>query len=311
MSLPYRHHILWQLIEDRSDSDITAFYDNIQLPKPTAADLSQCRDKLSDMVIPPFALRNIKKDKVTAADVAVWNKLGFSEIYAKRTGDTVLELVWLNVSKLLNNPVMRVAIDCGLLVGLQPEELSQMASQSFGTGVDDAVLALYRKYFFDCGSFLKSDWRNYLRALQEDTYTHQRIYAALTKPRDEVLFMVGLPNKRQFSDFLRNVLATSDYKFRYYARQNNQESDDESRKWAKVGFDAGVRLEKFSATDATDFSKLVQTEFEYITPQILTISPEMLNEVRPPSLEDDDGKPKSLNAPAAPLGNLFPDNESI
>jgi len=311
MNYPYRRHLLWQLIEERTDEEIRAFYDNIQLPRPGKIELEAARSYVSNLVIPPQALRNLKRDKTTAADVVIWQKLGFSEIYAKRTGETKFETVWLNVSKLLGNPVLRVAVDCGLIVGLQPEELSQMASQSFGTGVDDSTLALYRKYFFDVQSFLKSDWVWYLRQLQDDTYTHQRIYAALTKPRDEVLFMVGLPNKRQFSDFLRNVLATADYKFRYYARHNDPESDDESRKWAKIGFDAGVRYEKFSATDATDFSKLVQTEFEYITPQIQTISPEMLNEIRPPSLEDDSGKPKQLNAPAAPLGNITPDNENI
>ena len=93
---------------------------------------------------------------------------------------------------------------------------------------------------------------------------------------------MGLPTKKGFSDFLKNILNTSDYKFRYYAAHNTEEFEGQARAWAKIGMDAGVQLEKFSAGDVTDLRSRVQTAFEFRNDPIPDLPTDMLSEILPP-----------------------------
>ena len=58
-------------------------------------------------------------------------------------------------------------------------------------------------------------------------------------------------------------------------------ADADARKWAKIGFEAGEKFEKYGAADASDFAALVQTEFHYVTSDIPTIDANIAAQIRP------------------------------
>jgi len=174
---------------------------------------------------------------------------------------------------------------------MELDKVAVLIPQTFKVNLTEGAIDLYKKIFGNYESFSKLDWTDYLSRLSNDHYVHVRLFSALTKPRDEALILCGLPAEKAFSDFLRNVLASANYKFNYYMRQNTPEADAEARRWAKVGFEAGEKFEKYGAGDVSDFAKLVQTEFEYVTPDIPTIDQALALQMLPQTMEEKN-KPK-------------------
>jgi hypothetical protein len=275
--------------------------DEITLPLPDEDVFDIYKEDAEKLPISPATKRRLARKEYSELDHAVFRRLGFEEIYLKSTsaqisGSQEQVKLWDEVSRILRNPVVRVAIDCGLLCRYTLEDLAQMVPAVLREPITEAGLELYSRYFFDVTQMTKSDWRAYLKICSTLPYVYIRYHAALTKPRREALYLAGLPNKPAFTDFLKTVMATAEYKFEYYSRHNNQMSDGQARAWAKVGFDAGVRYEKFSASDITDFAKSVQTEFEITGEDIPMIQSDMLQQVRPPDVEST----KKTDAPMPP-----------
>ena len=283
----------WLCFEELPEDDIKKFYDNIQFVAPAKAHLAASEDYRKSIMVPPITKRRLLRKMFSVEDQAVWKKHGFEEIYLHRMG----QADWSELGKILNHPVMRVALECCIIMGMDDETLTQLLPAVYTLPLSPNTIALFRKYFFDVADWGRNEWQTYLRLLLDDRYTYIRIFSALTKNKDEVLHLVGLPSSTQFGTMLKNIMNTAHYKFEHYARQGSEEAQDEARKWAKVLIDAGVKHDKYAATDATDFSSLIQTSFEYIQDQIETITPEMISEVKPQLQQSSD---KGPDAPSPP-----------
>ena len=244
---------------------------------PTEAQYQLAQALVDGLVMPPITKRRLARKIHTVDDQLVWKKHGFEDIYLHQMGKND----WSELGRVLNHPVMRVALECCLVAKLTIEEISQLLPSVYSLALSEQTIETYIRYFFDFESMKKNDWQQYLQQIAEDRYTHTRLFFALTRPQEEVLHAAGLPSRAQFGTMLKNVMNTANYRFEYYARQQSPESQEEARKWAKLMMDAGVRHEKFGSTDATDFSKLIQTQFEYIDEPIQDITPEMLADAKP------------------------------
>lgn len=275
--LPYHRHLQWLILEGFTFDQVKRFYDNIQIAQPSEPQYVIACSSVERMLMPPITKKRLSRRIYNEGDQSVWRKLGFEAIYLHTLGKEKLE----ELGRILNHPVMRVALECSLVAGLDPEEIAQMLPPAYSLLITIKTIEIYRNYFFDDQSMTKTDWTQWLNLLVEDRYTYTRLHAALTKPRDEVLHMVGMPTKLQFGTMLKNMMATAYYKFEYYSRQSGPEAQDEARKWGKVMMEAGQKHEKYGATDATDFSNLIQTEFEYLDKQIENVTPEMLADAKP------------------------------
>lgn len=294
MQLPYRKALLWLFLEGRGEREVREQLDELSLPIPEPEDLVAYREEAGEIPIPPGTKRRLERKHFDPQDYKIFTRLGFGEIYLRHMNRwdqiPLLKEQWEEVGRILRNPVLRNALDCGILCKYALEELAQVAAPVYSEALTPDGLDLYSRYFFNYQNMGKGDWRAYLKLCSQIPYTYIRYHAALTKPRDEALYLVGLPTKAAFSDFLKTVLTTAAFKFQYYSRHNIPSSDAQARQWAKVGFDAGVRYEKFSASDVTDFSKAVQTEFEYVETDIPTIQTEMLTQVKPPDTSVENAK---------------------
>ena len=287
MQLPFTRALLWLFIVGKSRDEIKCQLDEISLPTPDVKDWEEIELQASNLALSPSLRKRLAKRHYDRLDLALLEKLGFDEIYCKHVGNYTsspkVEAAWDEVGRILKNPVLRIAIDVGILCKYKLEELVQILPQTYQENLSEAGIELYCKYFFNHTSMSKLDWRGYLRTNAEVPYAYVRYHAALTKPRDEALFLAGLPTRADFSGFLKTVLGTAAYKFQFYSRMNTPLADGQARSWAKVGFDAGVRFEKFSATDVTDFSKSIQTAFEYENEEIETLPPDLLTQIKPPT----------------------------
>lgn len=275
--LPFHHHLKWLLLEGLSGREIQKYYDNIQLPTLAQGHFDHCQDYVDSLPLAPLTLKRLRKKLYNEVDHALWKKLGFEEIYLHRMDKSD----WSELGKVLNHPVMRVAMECCLIKNLEDSEIATLLPATFALPLTAKTVALHRKYFFDVNTLQRNDWQEYLNLISDDRYTYTRLFAALTKPKDEVLHMVGLPTKTKFGTMLKNVMATAHYKFEYYARQMSPEAQAEARNWAKVLIVAGEKHEKFGAGDDGDLSNILQTEFVYVDEPIEHVTPEMLSDAKP------------------------------
>lgn len=299
MRFPYAKHLEWLLLEGTPHEEIISFYDNIQLPVPSHEHLATYEEKIASLVIPPGAKKRLlRKQYNKELDLGAWDRLGYGPFFLQRCGEAPQGLS--EVGKILNHPVMRIALDCVTIARMDDEKILLLLPQGFNLALSEEALKLYRQYFGNFDDFSKKDWQAYLNLMAEDRYAHTRFFTALTRPADEVLHLCGLPTQKQFSDFLKNVLATANYRFNHYARVGSPEADLHARKWAKVGIEAGEKFEKFGAGDANDFAKLVQTEFEYVTPDIETLDESLAQAIRPQIEEKSQVKGSRTPPPVAP-----------
>ena len=301
MNLPYAKGLIWLYLEGQSDLDVTKQFDEVTLPLPDTETILEYKELAAQLPLSPSTHKRLSLKKHDENDEKLFKKLGYEELYLKTVGKA--PEAWAEVYRLLRNPACRVAVDVGILCRYPIEDLAQMVPAVFQEPLTEKGLLLYQKYFFDSTQMSRADWRVYLKICAEIPYLYVRYHAALTKPKKEAMYLAGLPTKPAFTEFLKGVLATAEYKFEYYSRHNNQLSDGQARAWAKVGFDAGVRYEKFSASDVTDFSKSVQTQFEYVETDIATIDSNLLSEVKPPDIDLDE----KTKAPALPKESLEPE----
>lgn len=296
--LPFQRHLNWLCIEDMSYDDVKSYYDNVQMAIPTKAQYEAAMESVSRLVMPPATKRRTLRKIFNVEDQRVWQKYGFEDIYLHQMG----KKEWTEISRVLNNPIMRVALECSLVAKLTHDEISQLLPSVYYLPLSPESIVIYTKYFFDYEDMKKGDWIAYLGQIADDRYTHTRLFFALTRPQEEVLHSVGLPSRTQFGSMLKNVMNTANYRFEHFARQQSPESQEEARKWAKLMMDAGVRHEKFGSTDATDFSKLIQTQFEYIDDPIQDVTPEMLADAKPPIQEPLPGMAAAAPVPQDAVG---------
>ena len=274
MRVPFKRHLMWLILTGKARDKIEKIYDALTIPRPTTKVLEETeRFVLEHMTIPNSTRRRIERRQFDSKDITFFEAMKFGYLYKVTFGEGYAELKKIHEElrvKILDQPVLRIAIECCLIKKVDYEEISALVQQGFGAYIDKKVIEQFEQIFFDVSAFDKEDWRTYLNyiAATNENYAYSRYFAALTKQKDEVMHLVNLPTRKNFSNFLETVLVTSDYKFKFYSRQATQEGDRAARYWADIGLKAGERYEKFAAKDATDFASTIQTEFEYVNEEI-------------------------------------------
>lgn len=305
MNIPYHRYLLWLMLEGKETQDILNHFDELSLPEPSEAVLVEYRTMAENLAVPPSVRRRILRRQPDDNDIKILEKYGLGELYRWKVGPAFLDDWrrgnWSQVERIIGNPILRLAIECALLTGVKSlEEFCQMLEVStYKEQFGAPGIQFFIDHFFDHQKMSKVDWREYLKIAASDPYSYVRYHSALTQPRDDVMYLIGLPTKAAFSDFLKGILSTAEYKFRFYSTQGTEEGDKQAQKWAKMGIEAGTKYEKFSSSDVTDFAQTLQAEFEFIEPEIPQITGEMLSAVKP---AEDQAKDQQSKIPApAPL----------
>jgi hypothetical protein len=303
MKVPYQRHLIWMLLTGKARDRIEKVYDALTIPRPTTEVLEDTeRHVLESFPLPNSTRRRIERRQFDEKDITFFEKCKFGYLYKVTFGDGHSDLKDLHrelKENILDQPIVRIAIECCLIKKIEADEICALVQSGFGIHIHPDVIKQFEQIFFDTSSFDKDDWRAYLNHVAEtgENYAYGKYFAALTKSRDEVMHLVGLPTRKSFSNFLETVLVTSDYKFKFYSRQGSQEGDRAARYWADIGLKAGERFEKYAAKDATDFASTIQTEFTYVNEEIPMAEADLISLVKTQELED---KSKVGNQPAPP-----------
>ena len=286
MQLPFAKYLLWLHLRGQTVTEIDRTLDELSFPRVGAGVHASYAQRAAGLPLSHMTRKRLLRSVYNAEiDLPTFTKLGLREVYQTLDPDHVVPE---QISEILGNPILRVALESCLLAKVGQDEIKALVIQTHKVELNDAVVTLYQRIYFDTASMTKVDWREYLRTCTEDNYIYVRYLAALTQPIDEVLHLVGLPTKPVFSNLLRSILSTAEYKFKRYSGHGTQEGDELAMKWAKAGIVAGVQYEKFSAADATDFSAVLQTEFEFLPDDIPNVTGEMLSCVVSDKSEEQD-----------------------
>lgn len=306
MRVPYQRHLVWLILTGKDREKISTIYDRLTIPKPTKETLDEVEQLvLEKFPIPSSTRRRLERKTYSDQDMSFFEMIRFGYLYKVTFGDEKDKLQKIHQElqeRILEHPTLRIAIECCLIKKMDPDEIVALAQAGYGVYLSKEAVEQFRSIFFDIEGFTKDDWRAYLAHVAEaqENYMYSRYFAALTKHKDEVMHLVGLPTKKTFAAFLETVLVTSDYKFKFYSRQNTLEGDRAARYWADVGVKAGERYEKFAAKDVTDFANTVQTEFEYVNDEIPMADADLIATVKTPAIEDK-SKTSEQPAPANPV----------
>lgn len=294
MRLTYGRYLTWLYLEGLERSQIRKTLDELSLPE-VPDDVMEVAHKTADeLPIPPALKRRLREQKLKPEVDHAWlKKIGLLDFATCRQAGPLWDEIWA----LCKQPLLRIAVECCLLIKHPVDEIIHAAQTQYGVTLTRDGLALFERTLFQWKELSKSDWREMLTFARSDSFLFERYYAALTAPAEETLHLVRFPIKPAFSEFLRNLLATADYKFKRHSGTGTELGDAEARRWAKMGIDAGIRYEKFASKDARDFAETLQTEFAYVENTIPQATGEMLSGIKLPTGDVDKDEKHSVPNP--------------
>lgn len=152
------------------------------------------------------------------------------------------------------------------------EEIADAFAQHFSTELNEGILSLCRKYFFDTSQMRPTDWHNLLNVLPEE----QRDKLALVsqpQTKEFIEYSVGKLPRLTYEEILHDIMVSSYYKFKSLADQPLM--DTMAQRWATLAMQAGEKKVKFTKGDRTDVGEDIQMRFDFDEPQFPTF-PELV-----------------------------------
>jgi len=170
--------------------------------------------------------------------------------------------------------VIRALLACGS----QHEEISSVINGKFAVVLPLNSVAIIEKYFFNPEIMSRVAWKSYLRTLT--TEERNIIYLGIVKEGLELRAELSLPTNISVSENYQKLHVFSMSKFNQYRRAGTEDADNEAMKWAKLAMTSGDKYEKLKVSDATDFVKDIQMEFDKIDTDFPVISEDDLEEIK-------------------------------
>jgi hypothetical protein len=165
-----------------------------------------------------------------------------------------------------------------LAIKAPPEEITSVLNGKFGVVFRKISVQIFEKYFFNVKIMSRTSWKLYLKDL-----TNQErgiVYLGITGEDMELRAELGLPSKISVSESYQKLHVLAMKKFDRYAKAGMPDSDDEAMKWAKLAMSAGDKYEKLKVSDATDFVRDIQMEFDQVDTDFPMIGEDDLEEIK-------------------------------
>lgn len=170
----------------------------------------------------------------------------------------------------LSDPSICIAVKALLAIRTEFEEISALMNGKYATIFPKESVDIFQKYFFNTKGYLRSEWRTYLDSLENEE--KRLLYLAISGQSVELRAELGLPNRLSVSEQYQKIHIFAMQKFDNHRRAEDPKSDAQAMKWASVAMQAGDKYEKLKTSDASDFSRDLQLEFEQIDTDFPLIS---------------------------------------
>ena len=158
------------------------------------------------------------------------------------------------------------------------EEISSVLNGKFAMVFRKEALSIFEKYFFNPKIMSRTSWKLYLKDLSNQE--KGIIYLGITGEDLELRAELGLPSKISVSENYQKLHIFAMQKFNRYIKAGMPGADDEAMKWAKVAMSAGDKYEKLKVSDATDFVRDIQMEFDQVDTDFPLIGENDLEEIK-------------------------------
>lgn len=184
------------------------------------------------------------------------------------------------------DPTLRLVINSLLMKGVPAAELVQIVNNRFASLLRDEHVTVYEKYFFSPRRMTRGSWRTFLKACEG---AEANVYfTALSEPLEVLKTELELPSKVSSSETLQYLLTKSYLKAKQFLAVNTPEGSREARYWIDSVLQLVDKYEKYRSSDAADFGRALQMEFDFVDSEFEVPDKEVLTEISS-KLRKDEG----------------------
>lgn len=170
--------------------------------------------------------------------------------------------------------IIRGLISCNA----SEDEISAVVNGKFACPFTKRAASLYKQYLFNTKILTRTDWKLYLAQLEGDE--RNIIYLGVMGETEEMRAELGLPNKISVSENYQKLHVFAMDKFNQYRKARDITADQHAFKWANLAISSGDKYEKLKVSDATDFVRDIQMEFDYVETDFALIGQDDLEEIK-------------------------------
>ena len=172
-----------------------------------------------------------------------------------------LELSVPGALQILNDPLMRRAIQALSIAGSVPEEdIELIINGKYDITYISENFSLFIKYFFDVKEWSLAQKRAYVKKLPASQEIFRPVYViALTNDKNYLLWKLGLAPDKSFDQMLRDLATDA-----YYNCKERSHDPDSALKWGTLMTKIMDRLDKFDedTQDKNDLYKQLTINLE-------------------------------------------------
>lgn len=158
------------------------------------------------------------------------------------------------------------------------DEISAVINGKYAMPFSKRAAALFKKYFFNTQILKRSDWKLHLNSLEGDE--RQILYLGMMGETEEMRAELGLPVKISVSENYQKLHVFAMERFNKYRKAGDNAADQHAIKWAQLAMSSGDKYEKLKVSDATDFVRDIQMEFDYVDTEFPLIGADDLDEIK-------------------------------
>jgi len=231
---------------------------------PTEEDIKKLQERVLEEYPFPALSKYLKgKAKMKSEEfLGIMKTMGLRDLWLLNSNMKHDESI-LYVTKalgLFENSKRAFEVNCLLLSGIQPPEISQLIAQRYNESLNTKAIHFYYTMFFNVENMDKQSWIEYLNG--ESNRTRHFYLLAMNESRERVKHELGYRTRIEYLDALNDVFATAYYKFKDISR-SKEGKDITAQRWAETLFEAGDRKEKLQAGDMKDFGEALQMAFVF------------------------------------------------
>lgn len=277
MRLPYENYIRFLITSGLDLEETNESLEELGLGKATPDYWNRQYEILHNLKIP----KKIKKfwknptGKVPNGFFEYMNVAGLKDAWLYNCDNSKYFSQMIDV---MSDPNITLILQAMTAVKASLEEISSIVNGKFAIPFHKESIRLFQIYFFDTKIMSRTSWKIYLKDLPSED--RNVLYLGLVGEDLELRALLGLPTKISVSENYQKLHIFSMTKFMRYSKAGVNQSDSEALKWAKMAMDSGDRYEKLKVSDATDFVRDIQMEFDQIDTDFPTIGEDDLEEIK-------------------------------
>jgi hypothetical protein len=203
----------------------------------------------------------------------------------------------------LSDPDVSVTVKCLVALRTEPDEISALLNGKFGMPFPRESAVIFQKYFFNNKIMLRSDWRKFIAVCEPEEKV--LFYKAISGQTEVLRIELGLPTRVSVSEKYQRLHVFAMEKFDTYRNSSDPKADANALKWASMAMQSGDKYEKLKTSDASDFGRDLQMEFEHVSTEFPLIGGDDIDQLQQAKKE---GTKKDVAAPI-PIQGEFTEDE--